>query len=495
MLHKNSVKRVVIAGGGTAGWMAAAALSKVLGKHIDITLIESDAIGTVGVGEATIPTLLSFHHLLGINEPEFLRATNGTFKLGISFENWETRGKNYIHSFGKTGREFWAGEFQHFWLRGLGLGIDVPFGDYCLELQAAKAGKFAISKNPWTNYAYHMDATAYAKYLRSFSEGYGVKRIEGMIEQVKLNHDSGFIEAIILKDGRVIEGDLFIDCSGFKGLLIEQAMHTGFEDWSHWLPTDSAVAVQTESVTPPLPYTRAIAHESGWQWRIPLQHRVGNGLVYCSRYQSDENAQQTLLSNIEGNTLTEPRLIKYRSGRRLKSWNKNCVALGLATGFIEPLESTSIHLVSSGLIRLMRLFPLGGIRQVEIDEYNRQANLEIENVRDFIILHYCATKRTDSLFWRHCRTMSIPDSLAHRINLFRETGRIFVGADELFRVDSWTQVMIGQGIIPEQYHPAVHEMSDIELTQFLTKERNLIAEMVAKLPSHQDFINAYLRQK
>ena len=494
MLQKNSVKRVVIAGGGTAGWMAAAALSKILGKHIDVTLIESDEIGTVGVGEATIPTMLSFHRLLEINEPEFLRATNGTFKLGIRFENWGNLGESYIHSFGKTGREFWAGEFQHFWLRGRELGIDAPFGDYCLELQAAKAGKFAISKNPWTNYAYHLDATAYAKYLRGFSEGYGAKRIEGMIEQVKLNQDSGFIEAIVLKSGQVIEGDLFIDCSGFKGLLIEQAMHTGYEDWSHWLPSDSAIAVQTESVSAPVPYTKSIAHPSGWQWRIPLQHRVGNGLVYCSRYQSDEDAKQTLLRNIEGKTLTEPRFIKYRTGRRLKSWNKNCVALGLATGFIEPLESTSIHLISSGLIRLLRLFPLAGIHQVEIDEYNRQASLEIENVRDFIILHYYATQRTDSPFWRHCRTMKIPGSLTHRINLFKETGRIFVGADELFRVDSWTQVMIGQGIVPKQYHPSVQDMSDEELILFLSKERKIIEDRVSKLPSHQEFINAFLRQ-
>jgi tryptophan 7-halogenase len=495
MLDKDSVKRVVIVGGGTAGWMAAAALSKILGKHINITLIESDDIGTVGVGEATIPTMLTFHRLLEIDEREFLRATNGTFKLGILFENWSSLGESYIHSFGKTGREFWGGEFQHFWLGGRKVGVSEPFGDYCLELQAAKAGKFAISRNPWTNYAYHLDATAYAKHLRKFSEGYGVKRIEGMIEKIKLNEDSGFIEAIILKSGQVIEGDLFIDCSGFRGLLIEQTMHTGYEDWSHWLPCDSAIAVQTESVSEPVPYTRSSAHQSGWQWRIPLQHRVGNGLVYCSSYQNDEDAKQTLLNNLEGKVLTEPRLIKFRTGRRLKSWNKNCIALGLATGFIEPLESTSIHLISSGLIRLLRLFPLGGIRQIEIDEYNRQTSVEIENVRDFIILHYYATQRVDSPFWHHCRTMTIPDSLAHRINLFKETGRIFIGSDELFRVDSWTQVMIGQGIIPEQYHPTVHDMSDEELTRFLSRERMQINEMVAKLPSHQEFINSYLGKK
>lgn len=464
MLAENNVKRIVIVGGGTSGWMAAAAISKLLGKQLDITLIESDEIGTIGVGEATIPTMLAFHRLLEINEKDFLRATNGTFKLGISFENWGGLGEKYIHSFGKTGKEFWAGEFHHFWLKGVEQGIDTSFGDYCLELQAAKAKKFAIHDKPWINYAYHIDATAYAKFLRTFSEGFGVKRLEGMIESVNLTSETGFIESVRLKTGQIIEGDLFVDCSGFRGLLIEQALHTGYEDWSHWLLNDSAVAVQTEAVDAPPPYTRSIARESGWQWRIPLQHRVGNGLVYCSRYLSDDEAKQTLLNNINGKLLTEPRVIKYRTGRRLKSWNKNCVALGLASGFIEPLESTSIHLVSSGLIRLLRLFPAEGINQVSIDEYNRQSLLEIESLRDFIVLHYHATQRDDSPFWRHCCSMPIPPSLAHRIKLFKETGRIFVAADELFRVDSWTQVMIGQGIIPERYHPVVNE-SNFKLTK------------------------------
>jgi len=489
------VKRVVIAGGGTAGWMAAAAISKIMGKHVNISLVESDEIGTVGVGEATIPTMLTFHRLLEINEQEFLHAVSGTFKLGISFENWAQLGEKYIHSFGKTGKECWAGEFQHFWLKGLAQGIDAPFGDYCLELQAAKANKFAISQNPWINYAYHLDATAYAKYLRKYSEGFGVTRIEGMIDRVNLDSDNGFIRSLLLKSGQLVEGDLFIDCTGFRGLLIEQTLHTGYEDWSHWLPCDSAVAVQTESVAAPVPYTRAIARESGWQWRIPLQHRVGNGLVYCSRYLTDDDAKKTLLANIEGKPLVEPRVIKFKTGRRLKGWNKNCVALGLATGFIEPLESTSIHLVSSGLIRLLRLFPIQGVNQIEIDEYNRQSKLEVENLRDFIVLHYHATQRTDSPFWRHCRTMDIPASLAHRIQLFRETGQIYVAADELFRVDSWTQVMIGQGIVPQQYHPVAHEMTDEELTRFLSGLRASIENRVAQLPTHEEFLRIFCAEK
>jgi tryptophan halogenase len=490
-MNKQKINRVVIVGGGTAGWMAAATVSKLMGKQVQVTLVESDEIGTVGVGEATIPTMLSFHRLLEIDEQEFLRATNGTFKLGIAFENWRERGVDYIHSFGKTGKESWAGEFHHYWLKGKELGVDTSFGDYCLELQAAKAGKFAISKNPWMNYAYHMDASAYAKFLRKFSEKHGVNRIEGMIKKVHLHEENGFIESVELQSGQIIEGDLFIDCSGFRGLLIEQALHTGYEDWSHWLPCDSAVAVQTESLEPPTPYTSAIAHESGWRWRIPLQHRVGNGLVYCSRYLSDEDAKKKLLADIKGKTIVEPRLIKFKTGRRLKGWNKNCVALGLASGFIEPLESTSIFLVSSGLIRLMRLFPIDGIDPLSIDEYNRQANAEIELVRDFIVLHYKATDRTDTPFWRQCRNMPIPESLARRINLFRETGRIFIGADELFRVDSWTQVMIGQGIIPKQYHPTVNEISDAELIRFLHGFKEHVEKNVALIPAHNDFIKRY----
>lgn len=491
MKNTGKIKRVVIAGGGTAGWMAAATISKLMGNQINITLVESEEIGTIGVGEATIPTMITFHRLLGIDEQEFMRAANGSIKLGISFENWRVRGEKYIHSFGKTGKECWAGEFQHFWLKGLEHGIDAPFGDYCLELQAAKAGKFAISRDPWINYAYHMDASAYARFLRKFSEGFGVKRIEGIIQHVNLHHDTGYIESLLLKSGQIIEGDLFIDCTGFRSVLSEQALHTGFEDWSNWLPCDSAVATQETAVVPPIPLTRAIAHDHGWQWKIPLQNRVGTGLVYCSRYQTDDDAIQTLLNNLDGRPVFDPFRIKFKPGRRLKCWNKNCVAIGLAGGFIEPLESTTIFLISSALIRLMRLFPINGIEQVLIDEFNRQTKAEIELVRDFVVLHFHATERMDTAFWRHCRTMPIPDSLHQRIELFRETGRIYIGAEELFRVDSWTQVMIGQGIVPRQYHPVANDLTPDELRRFMNGYKASIEKIVEKLPMHHEFLNKY----
>lgn len=491
MLNTSKVSRVVIAGGGTAGWMTAAIVSKLCGTHLDITLIESSEIGTIGVGEATVPTLISFHRLLGIDEQEFMSASNGSIKLGISFENWREKGHKYIHPFGRIGKPFWGGGFHEVWLKGKEAGVNVPYGDYCLELQAAKAGKFALTTNPTINYAYHMDATAYGKFLRRFSENLGVKRIEGVIENVKLDVDTGFIESIVLKSGQVVEGDLFIDCTGFRGLLIERAMHTGLEDWSHFLPCDSAVAIQEESVAPPIPLTRAIAHDHGWQWKIPLQNRVGTGLVYSSRYQSDESAIQTLLDNLEGKPLIDPKVIKFRTGRRRKGWNKNCVAIGLSGGFIEPLESTTIFLISSNLIRLMRLFPFNGINPLLIDEFNNQSKQEIELVRDFVVMHFHATQRTDTAFWRHCRTMPIPDSLKYRLDLFRETGRIFVGEHELFQVDSWTQVMISQGIEPNQAHPMANQMGDAELRESLQQFTDTIEQMVARLPMHGDFLKGY----
>jgi len=485
------IKNVIIAGGGTAGWMAAAALSKLIGKNLNITLIESDEIGTVGVGEATIPPIKTFHKLLGINEQEMMRATNATFKLGIGFENWGQQGDSYIHSFGLTGKECWAGEFHHFWLHGLRKGHNRPFGDYCFELQAAKAGKFALSKQLPINYAYHFDATLYAQYLRQFSEKLGVKRQEGMIGQVIKNTENGHISALVLKSGEKIEGDFFIDCTGFKGLLIEQALHTGYEDWSHILPCDSAIAVQTKSVESPRPYTRSIARDSGWQWRIPLQNRVGNGLVYCSKFISDEQAKATLLANIEGEMLTEPRILKFKTGRRRKGWNKNCVALGLSSGFIEPLESTSIHLIMSGIIRLLRLFPFEGVNQASVNEYNNKLDSELNAVRDFIVLHYKATQRNDSEFWQHCRTMEVPDSLTHKMDLFCQSGRVFLDDGDIFRVDSWTQVMLGQGMMPQQYHHIADIMNDQELEQFLNGLSASITKAVTQLPSHGEFISQY----
>ena len=487
----NKIKNVVIAGGGTAGWMAAAALSKLIGSAINITLIESDEIATVGVGEATIPPIKTFHKLLGIDEQEMMQETQATFKLGIEFQDWHSPNNAYIHSFGVTGKECWAGEFHHFWLHGLQRGHQQDFSAYCFELQAAKANKFGLSKNIPINYAYHFDASLYANYLRKFSESLGVNRHEGKIDKVMKCPQSGHITQLNLQDGSVIGGDLFIDCTGFRGLLIEQALHTGYEDWSHILPCDSAVAVQTAATQAAIPYTRSIAHQSGWQWRIPLQNRVGNGLVFCSKYMSDDEAVSSLLGNIEGEVLTQPKIIKFKTGRRRKGWNKNCVALGLSSGFIEPLESTSIHLIMSGIIRLLRLFPFNGVSDSLVNEYNNKLDSELNAVRDFIVLHYKVTQRDDSEFWRHCRQMDIPESLAHKIQLFEESGRVFLDDGDIFRVDSWTQVMLGQGLMPKQHHEIANIMNDKELEQFLTGLRTSITSAVSQLPKHGDFVSRY----
>lgn len=483
-------QRLVIAGGGTAGWMAAAAFTRLLGKEVDVTLIESSEIGTVGVGEATIPTLVFFHKLLKINEQEFMAQTNATFKLGINFENWKDLEHAYLHAFGVTGKDCWAAGFQHFWMRGLKEGLATDFGDYCLERKAAEANKFAHLPNNGLNYAYHIDATRYAGFLRNLAEKEGLRRIDSTIKEVTTREPDGFITALTLASGEVIEGDFFVDCTGFKGLLIEKALHTGYEDWSHWLPCDSAVAVQTESVGEPIPYTRCIAHEAGWQWRIPLQNRVGNGMVFCSNYFSDDEVIEKLLNNVEGKPLNDPRVIHFRTGKRRKQWNRNCLALGLASGFLEPLESTSIHLIQQGIVRFLRMFPTAGIVQEDIDEFNRQADFDIEHIRDFIILHYHVTNRTDSPFWRHCRQMDIPASLRHRIDLFKKTGRVFRDGSELFD-DSWQQVMIGQGLMPQSYHPIVDTMSRQELETLLNSIKQGIEKTVAKLPPHQDYITRF----
>jgi len=490
-----SVKKVVIVGGGTAGWIAAIALSKKLGALINISLIESDEIGTVGVGEATIPPMRTFHKLLNIDEQEFMRETEATFKLGISFENWGRNGDRYIHSFGKTGKESWLCDFHHFWLRAKKLGIAEDYGTYCCELQAAKQDRFATSPTLDINFAYHLDATRYAKYLRRMSEANGVKRIEGKIIQVNQHQDTGFITSVQLESGQIVEGDLFIDCSGFRGLLIEQTLQTGYEDWSHWLPCDSAIAVQTETTSPAVPYTRSIAHASGWQWKIPLQHRVGNGLVFCSRFISDDDARTLLLNNIEGKTLIQPRVIKFTTGRRLKTWNKNCIALGLASGFIEPLESTSIHLIMMGVTRLMHLFPFNGFTDALIEEFNRTSKIEMEQLRDFIVLHYKATERDDSDFWNYCRTMDVPDTLKLRLDLFKQNAHAYQADGELFRIDSWTQVMFGQRLQPEHYHNLVDTMKEKDLAQFLKNLKIDIEKTVSQLPLHNDFVKHYCGSK
>jgi tryptophan 7-halogenase len=492
-LESQKIRKVVIAGGGTAGWIVATALSRLLGPLLDVTLVESDDIGTVGVGEATIPTHRTFHHLVGIDEREFMRATKATFKLGIAFENWGQVGDRYIHSFGQVGKPNWMGEFYNIWLLAKERGFGGSLEDYCLELKAAEANKFYTAKDAPINYAYHLDASLYAGFLRKHAEARGAKRIEGLIDSVEQDPESGFITALVLKSGERIEGDLFIDCTGFRGLLIEQTLKTGYEDWSHWLPTDSALAVQTKATEPAIPYTRAIAHQAGWQWRIPLQHRVGNGLVFCSQYMSADEAHDALAEKVIGDRLTEPRLIRYKTGRRRKVWNKNCIAIGLSSGFVEPLESTSIHLIQINATRLVQQFPFAGCSDAIANHFNAQSERELDKIRDFIVLHYKLTERDDSPFWRAMRDADIPDSLAQRIALFRENGLVYRGPDELFLTDSWLQVMLGQRLEPKGYHHMGRLMSDDQIHMVLNGIRGNISKAVDRLPLHQDFVDQYCR--
>lgn len=483
--------RIVVAGGGTAGWMTAAALSYALGRVIDLTLVESDAIGTIGVGESTIPPMQLFNRLVGIGEAEFMRATQATFKLGIKFENWKDVGESYFHSFGITGKDHWSAGFQHFWLHGLTCGHAHGYDDYCLELKAALAGKFAHLPDDRMNYAYQLDSSLYAALLRKRAEADGAKRVEGRIVEVALDGDSGDIAALVLDGERRIEGDLFIDCTGFRALLIEGALHAGFDDWTHYLPCDSAIALQTASVRPPVPYTRAIAHDAGWQWRIPLQHRQGNGIVYCSRYLTKDAAFERLLGSVEGDVLTEPNVIRYTTGVRRKQWHRNCVAVGLSGGFMEPLESTSIHLIQRAVLRLIRMLPSGPVSAHDIAEFNDQQFADMEQIRDFLILHYKVTERRDSPFWRQCAAMAVPPSLEQKIALFRETGRVFRRNEELFVENSWTQVMMGQGITPHSYHPIAAKLRPEELDTFLKMLREGVAGTVASLPAHGTYIAQY----
>ena len=486
------VKKVVIAGGGTAGWCVAAALGRFLGPLVDVTLVESEEIGIVGVGESTIPTVRTFHNFLGIDEREFLRATNATYKLAIVFENWARDGDRYIHSFGEMGVSNWLAPFHHVWLEARSRGLAGDFGDYGFEYQAAEQGKFQGGEGSRLSYAYHLDAVLYGRFLRTLSEKAGVKRIEGRIATVDQDAQSGFVTALNLDSGQRIEGDLFIDCTGFRALLTEGALKTGWEDWSHWLPTDRAVVTQTESQGPLMPYTRAIAHGEGWRWRIPLQTRTGNGYVYSSQYLSDDDARERFVAAIDSPPLFEPRLIRYQTGTRRLTWNKNVVALGLSSGFIEPLESTSIHLFQIGVTRLAQLFPFDGIDPVLVDRYNAMARHELERVRDFVILHYKATERDDTAFWRDRQAMSVPDTLAARIDLFRETAHAYQESGDLFRVDSWTQVLMGQRIMPKSWHRIAATMRDAQLAQALDALKGNIARTVAALPTQAQFIESYL---
>jgi len=491
-MENGKIRKVVIAGGGTAGWLAAVTLSHQFRGLLDITLVESEQIGTVGVGESTVPPIRSFHRFLQIDEQEFLRAVAGTFKLSISFEHWRKHGERYIHPFGVTGQGTLVCAFHHFWLDSLRRGMQSELGDYCLETVASRGDRFALQQQPQVNYAYHLDAGLYARFLRRIAEGYGLKRVEGKIAEVRQHPESGFVQSLVLEDGQVIEGDLFIDCTGFRGLLIEQTLKTGYEDWNHWLPCDRAVAVQTESVGPPVPYTRAIAHQAGWRWHIPLQHRVGCGLVFSSRHMSDDQARAKLLQDVGAPPIKEPWLVPFRTGRRLKAWNKNVVSLGLASGFIEPLESTSIHLAMTAMVRLVELFPSEGIAPALVERYNEISRREMEHVRDFIILHYHVNQR-DEPMWRQCRTMELPDSLKIRLDAWRERAHAWQGGDELFRLDSWTHVMLGQGLMPQQHHPLAQALSDTDMHRLLESIRQPIERAVAQLPSQQDFIDRYCK--
>lgn len=483
-------QRVVIAGGGTAGWMMAAAMARTLGDTIDLTLVESEVIGTIGVGESTIPPLVNFNRILGIPETEFMAATQGTFKLGILFDNWGQDGDSYFHSFGLTGKDHWSAGFQHFWLNGLKRGHEHSYDDYCLELVAGMDGKFAHLPDERMNYAYHVDATLYGRYLRKLAEAGGCKRVEGKIARVELNGESGDIAALHLDDQTKIEGDFFVDCTGFRGLLIEGALHAGFEDWTHWLPNDSAIALQTKHLGPPQPYTHAIAHDAGWQWRIPLQYRMGSGIVYCSRYLSADEALHRLKSSV-GEPLIDPIYLKFAGGVRRRQWYRNCVAVGLAGGFVEPLEATTLHLIQRAVLRVIRLMPNGRVSERDAAEFNEQQLQDIVQIRDFIILHYKATERGDSPFWRHCRDMPIPESLAQKIELFRETGRVFRKNEELFAENSWVQVMMGQGIMPRAHHPVADKLTDAELDRLLSSIRENVAQTAAGLPTHEAYLQQY----
>jgi tryptophan halogenase len=488
----NRIKTVVVVGGGTAGWMSAALLARALGGTVAIRLIESEEIGTVGVGEATIPQIRNFNAFLGLDENAFLAATQGTIKLGIEFVDWRAPGQSYIHAFGEIGRPLGAVPFHHYWLAGRLKGDDHGLWDYSLNAQAAYAGRFgrAAASGEALTYAFQFDAALYAAHLRAYAEHHGVARTEGRILGANLRGADGLVESMTLESGEVVAGDFFIDCSGFRGVLIEQALQTGYEDWSSYLPCDRAIAVPTVNVAPPRPYTQAFARSAGWQWRIPLQHRTGNGHVFCSRFISEDEATGQLMANLEGEALAEPRTLQFVTGRRKALWNKNVVALGLASGFMEPLESTSIHLIQSGLSRLLNLFPDKAFAQRDIDEYNRQAGLEFERIRDFLVLHYWANQRGEP-FWRACREMAVPPELTRKVDLFRTHGRLFREPEDLFLEASWLQVLVGQGVLPETCHPMTGMVTDPQLKGFLADLRKITADGVAALPSHADFIRQH----
>jgi tryptophan 7-halogenase len=495
----NPIKHIVIAGGGTAGWMAAAALSNAVGPQVAITLIESEEIMPVGVGEATIPPFCAFLRMLGVDEDEFVRATGATFKLGIEFVNWGAVGERYIHPFGKYGYDIDGIGFHHYWLKMREQGDQRSLEDYAFQAAAARAGKFMrpvdIERSPLASiaYAYHFDAGLVARFFRSYAEQRGVKRIEATIIDVAQDAETGFIRSVSLNNGQEVAGDFFIDCSGFRGLLIEGTLKAGYDDWTDLLPCDRAVAVPCEGSDAPIPYTRATAHSAGWQWRIPLQHRIGNGHVYCSAHISDDEATAQLLGNLDGKPLADPRYLRFTTGRRKKSWVKNCLALGLAAGFMEPLESTSIHLIHSGLLRLLAYFPGADFDQTVIDQYNQETEREYLYIRDFLVLHYNATQRDDSAFWRACRALKEPSGLAHKRQIFQACGQISFQQEELFTTANWLAVFVGQGVVPTRYHPLADMIAPDIVEKRLNGILQTIAASVDYMPNHGDFVDEITR--
>lgn len=491
-----SIKEIVIVGGGTAGWMAASALSILLrDPSIKIRLVESDQIGIVGVGEATIPHIRYFNRLVNLDESDFLRKTNATFKLGIEFVNWGQVGDRYFHPFAPYGTNMDGIHFHHYWLKHAMKEGAPGAGEYNLPVLASRQSKFV---HPQPNipgplatleYAYQFDATLYGQYMRGLAESRGVKRIEGKVVEVHQRAEDGFIESVELESGERVAGELFIDCTGFRGLLIEQTLKTGYIDWSQYLPVDRAVAQACELDGPPVPYTRSTAHKAGWQWRIPLQNRIGNGHVYCSEYISDDEAYATLSKNLDGAPRAEPKFLRFKTGIRKKSWNKNVVALGLSAGFLEPLESTSIHLIQTAIARLMTNLPDKKFNQLDIDYYNQRTLVEFEQVRDFLILHYCATQRDDSPFWNYVRTMELPQALKQRIGIYLENGRLYRHDNELFGEHSWFAVFEGQNYRPKRYHPIVDYMPDDVLDRRMSEIRRATNKCLDRFEDHAQYLH------
>lgn len=498
---RNRVEHIVILGGGTAGWMTATALAKTFGNEVVIDLLESDAIGIVGVGEATIPTIHWFNQLVGLDEAEFVRATKASFKLGIEFVDWTRPGHRYFHPFGRYGVELGNVPFHHRWLKAQADGASAPLSAYSLATPLAAANRFGKpSDDPRSilstlGYAYHFDAALYARHLRGIAEAAGVRRHEGKLANVEQDTQSGFITAIVTESGERLAGDLFIDCSGFRALLISDQMNAAFEDWSHWLPCDRAVAMPCARVTETTPYTRSTAQAAGWQWRIPLQHRTGNGYVYSSSFLSDDEAAASLIGNLDGEPLADPRFLQFKAGFRREAWTKNVVSIGLSSGFLEPLESTSIHLIQSGIAKLITLFPDRDCDPVLARQFNLLFGRDMDGIKDFLILHYHATHGRDDPMWHYVRHMTLPDTLVEREEQYRRSGRLMLAGDELFREASWLAVLNGQGIAAEGYSPLADTLDDDQNRRQLEQIAKIIARAVPTLPKHDDAIAALIGEQ